>query len=206
MFTPALRNSPPECVVVDEFYANPDEVRAFALQQEYQEDKRYFRGQRSKGRFLFPGLKERFGELLGMQVTKWEEYPVNGVFQFCVGGDQTVFHSDQQKYAAVVYLTPDAPPEAGTRLLRSKETKLRIVTPVAAARIGMSLNMAEQRTYGGKLLDPTAWETVDSIGNVYNRLVLWHAHLIHAAGHYFGTDINNGRLFQLFFFDAEVKT
>lgn len=203
MFTPAISGGAPETVVVDEFYMNPDDVRAFALAQGFHEDTRYFRGKRSTTRYLFPGLKERFGELLGKKITKWEEYPANGVFQYCIGGDQTVFHSDLQQYAAIIYLTPDAPPDSGTRLLRSKATKLRKVTPLTVARIGMELGQAEKLTYGDKLLDPTAWETVDSIGNVYNRLVLWHSQLIHAAGHYFGTNMNNGRLFQLFFFDAE---
>ena len=203
MYAPALRRNPPEGVIVDGFYENPDEVRAFALTQEYQEDTRYFRGKRSTTRYLFPGIKERFSQLLGLRITTWEEHAVNGVFQYCIGGDQTVFHSDKQKYAAVIYLTPDAPPDAGTRLLRSKETKLRVVTPATVPGGPAELQRAVQRTYGGKLLDPTAWETVDSFGNVYNRLVLWYAPLIHAAGHYFGTDVNNGRLFQLFFFDAE---
>ena len=50
-------------------------------------------------------------------------------------------------------------------------------------------------------LDPTEFETVDSVGNVYNRLVLFDSKCIHAATDYFGTCKENGRLFQLFFFD-----
>lgn len=203
MFTPGLHIATPNVVVVDNFYANPDEVRAFALQLQYHEDKRYYRGNRSMSLHRFPGIKERFEDLLKLRITDWDEQPVNGVFQYCIGGDQRVFHSDMQKYAAVVYLTPDAPLSAGTQLLRSKETKLRAVNPRTAAEIGMTTQQAEILTYRNKLLDPTAWDVVDVIGNVYNRMVLWNAQLIHVAGDYFGTDVSNGRLFHIFFFNAE---
>jgi hypothetical protein len=49
----------------------------------------------------------------------------------------------------------------------------------------------------------TKWEMVDFIGNKYNRLVIYQGDLFHSSLDYFGTDINNGRLFQTFFFDTE---
>ena len=52
-------------------------------------------------------------------------------------------------------------------------------------------------------LDSTEFDLVDVVGNVYNRLVLFDAQVIHAASTYFGTTKENGRLFQLFFFDLE---
>ena len=50
-------------------------------------------------------------------------------------------------------------------------------------------------------LDSTEFEMVDTVGNVYNRVVLFDAKMIHSASEYFGTTKENGRLFQLFFFD-----
>lgn len=199
----AVRSTRPDFVVVDDFFADPDGIREFALGLNFLEDSRYYRGKRSDRRFLAPSVKEQFERLVQRPITKWEAHPVNGVFQYCVGGEQQVFHSDHQQYAAVVYLTPNAPVSSGTWLVRSKATGLRIVTAESAAKINMDVREAEQLTYKGKLLDPTAWEIVDVIGNVYNRMVLWNARLIHAAGHYFGTDVTNGRLFQIYFFDAE---
>ena len=55
--------------------------------------------------------------------------------------------------------------------------------------------------FDGGFYDPTLWEKIDVIGNVYNRLVLWQGDLVHSASCYFGTNIDNGRLFQMFFFD-----
>ena len=51
--------------------------------------------------------------------------------------------------------------------------------------------------------DMTKWELVDRIGNVYNRLVLYRGDHFHISMDYFGQDINDGRLFQTFFFDTE---
>jgi hypothetical protein len=53
-------------------------------------------------------------------------------------------------------------------------------------------------------LDSTEFELVDVVGNVYNRLVLFDAKMIHAASNYFGNNLNNGRLFQIFFFDLDI--
>lgn len=206
----------PAAIVVDNFLANPDEVRTFALRQNFQENKEYHKGQRTRERFLWPGIKERFEALVGRKITVWEEHGFNGVFQYCKAGDQIVFHSDQQQWAGVIYLTPDAPPAAGTTLYRSKATKGRTVEESlktmayrpAFAPSGTLSNPSrsaiEQQMYGGKLLDPTAWEVVDVFGNVYNRLVVWNAQLVHAASCYFGETKENARLFQLFFWDTQA--
>ena len=60
--------------------------------------------------------------------------------------------------------------------------------------------------YKDIFIDKSNWELVDKIGNIYNRLVIFKSHNIHAVSDYFGEDINNSRLFQLFFFDIEKKT
>ena len=52
-------------------------------------------------------------------------------------------------------------------------------------------------------LDGTAWEKTDEVANIYNRLVIWNAKLIHAASEYFGDKKENSRLFHMFFFDVK---
>ena len=52
-------------------------------------------------------------------------------------------------------------------------------------------------------LDGTKWEEIDRIGNKYNRLAIWDAKLIHAASQYFGKNLNDSRLFHMFFFDIK---
>lgn len=40
---------------------------------------------------------------------------------------------------------------------------------------------------------------VDVIGNVYNRLIMYNANILHKASRYFGENIENGRLTLVFF-------
>jgi hypothetical protein len=59
-----------------------------------------------------------------------------------------------------------------------------------------------RKTFGdGAEFDRGRWEEIDRVGNIYNRLVLFDAHLCHGASAYFGDTITNGRLFQNFFFN-----
>ena len=185
--------SAPQVLIVDNFYENPDAVRDFALKQDFGENKNYFRGRRSVQRFLFPGLKERFETLLNAKIKRWEDMSVNGVFQYCTSQDALVYHADTQNYAGTVYLTPNAPPSCGTSLYRS--------------RVYPSVRRFPQQGYSYDQIFPTGhfdrtkFELVDLIGNVYNRLVMWDAKLLHSASEYFGDQQANSRLFHLFFFD-----
>jgi hypothetical protein len=180
----------PSFVVVDGFYEAPDEVRAFALNCTFIGDSKYHKGARTAETYRFPGLKERFEQILGRPVLNWEKYGTNGCFQTCVSGDKIVYHHDIQQYAGVLYLTPDAPVGSGTSLYRSRNT---------GSMIGFGASYAD--TYPNGHLDPSAFECVDVVGNVYNRLILFDSRMIHAASAYFGDSKETGRLFQLFFFD-----
>lgn len=176
--------------VVDNFYQDPDSVRALALQQEFFEEP-YFIGKRTQRQFLFPGIKESFEDVLGQKITKWEEHGMNGRFQHNVSGLPLVYHCDDQTWAGLIYLTPDAPPQAGTAAYRHKASGVRHNSD---PRIMEAFN---QKTF----LDPTPYEQVDVVGNVYNRLVLFSGGLIHAACCYFGDSKENSRLWHMFFFD-----
>jgi hypothetical protein len=200
----------PHMIVVDDFFRDPDEVRALALAQEYDTDLRYFKGLRTYERFLWPHLREEFGRLLGRPVTEWLGYPANGIFQQTSHEDPLVWHHDDQQYAAAVYLTPDAPLTAGTSFWRDRTCGCRRgpVHPLEEERLGSpeAVEAARAVVYDEYTVEhPDNWELVDSVAGIYNRLVLWDAKLIHSATSYteFGTDgLATQRLVQLFFFDA----
>lgn len=180
----------PSFLVVDDFYTDPDSVRAFALQQPLSLHPNNHKGIRSDATYRFPGLKERFEQLLGKSIRGWEAYGTNGCFQINVAGEQAVYHADGQTYAGVLFLTPDAPGAAGTKFYRSK-SGVRKPTPAN-----------HDEVFQGGFYDSTRFEQLDVVGNVYNRLVLFDAKLIHAADTYFGRGKEDGRLIQLFFFDV----
>jgi len=195
IFTPKLAVSKaPAFLVIDNVYDNPDEVREFALSQVFTEHKEYHKGHRTDQVFRFPGLKELFEQRLGVRIKNWDKYGVNGCFQYCIAGDQLVYHCDQQEYAGVLFLTPDAPPNTGSSFYRSKHTRKMKVS-----------NSEESKTvFRHGYLDSTEFELVDTVGNVYNRVVLFDSKMIHSASEYFGVTKENGRLFQLFFFDLDI--
>ncbi len=184
------------CWAVDNFYQNPDEIRKFALEQSYVEGGfgRGFIGRRTEQQFLFPGLKERFEEIMGRKISKWEEHGMNGRFQVAWSGEPLVYHCDSQKWAGMLYLTPDAPYSCGTTLYAHKQTRARTY-------YNSGWDAAWKDVPGDCHLDGTHFEPVDVLGNVYNRLVIFDASAIHSASQYFGTVMDNARLWQMFFFD-----
>jgi len=44
---------------------------------------------------------------------------------------------------------------------------------------------------------------VDRVGNVFNRLIMYRADNYHVSLDYFGKNMQDGRLFQVFFFNTE---
>ena len=188
------KKTPPSFIVMDNFYKNPDEVRNFALSKEFMYHPDYHKGKRTDQVFKFPGLKEKMEDILDWKIINWDSYGVNACFQYCIGGDQLVYHYDKQEYAAIIFLTPNAPPQTGTTFYRSKNTKSRIFAETEFKDV-----------FKHGFLDPTEFEVVDVVGNVYNRIVLFNAQMFHAASNYFGNTLENGRLFQIFFFDLEKK-
>jgi Family of unknown function (DUF6445) len=184
----------PELIVVDDFLQDPDAVRRLALAQPFV--KTHSAGVRTEQQFLHVApYREEFERLLGRRLTNWDDNSANGRFQCCFATDAIPYHSDSQSRAGVLFLTPDAPVEAGLSLFRGRLSGLRRRSPDA--------RLMELTFGGGAEFDRSRWEEVDRIGNVYNRLVLFDAHLAHGATAYFGSDVTNGRLFQNFFFNLE---
>jgi hypothetical protein len=90
----------------------------------------------------------------------------------------------------MIYLSPNAPLESGTRLMRTKN-----------GQIGHMTDPRINEAFTGGFYDSTKFEIVDSASNVYNRLVIMDSQHIHSAGAYFGQGKEDGRLTHLFFFD-----
>lgn len=175
--------------IVDDFYEDPMLVRQFAMQLEFKEDLRYYKGKRTEP-YRTPQMKQKIEEILGEKIVRWDYHGMNGVFQYCTPQDALVYHWDEQTWAGMIYLTPDAPYQSGTSLFAHKETKARCATDPGA-----------DRAFTGGFYDRSKFDLVDTAGNIFNRLVIFDARCIHAANEYFGQTIEDSRLFHLFFFD-----
>lgn len=182
-------------IVVDNFYSDVDSVRQLALSQEYSVRGNY-PGLRTKS-FLTDSAKEVINSIVlhvSGGVTDWlldeNNDGYTGAFQICTASDRTWIHSDYNNmWAGVCYLTPNAPLSSGTAFYMHKETgNTKAIGTV---------------DYGEDSQDNTKWEMTDRVCNIYNRLILFRGNLFHASMDYFGNNLQNGRLFQTFFFNTK---
>jgi len=184
-----------DLMIIDNFYPKPDEAREYALSLPFTV-RGNFPGVRTKP--YLPGfLKEQFQACMNPigKITNWFEDQYTGCFQITTAKDRTWIHCDFEEWAAVCYLTPNAPASSGTGFFRNK------ITGVQAKRQLIDKDEWLKNTdYDG--YDYTKWEMTDVVANKYNRLVLYRADMFHASLDYFGSDHNNGRLFQVFFFNT----
>jgi hypothetical protein len=186
----------PSIMVFDNFYANPQQVREYALSLPFNVSGNY------------PGLrtdvmpKEHnanartiFEDILRKKITWWpEEY--NTSFQYTTDKDDTWIHHDPTNWAAVLYLTPDAPLESGTAIYRNKESKISMYDAKDPKTDYNNNTVA--------ITDLTLWEPIVQVSNIFNRLVMYRGEYYHRSmlpG--FGDNQFNGRLFQTFFFNTE---
>lgn len=186
-------------LIIDDFYSNPEEVRDFALQQEFKVRGNY-PGMRTEP-FANEDIKETIESIIqpfAGKITRWHtEY--TGCFQYTTAYDRSWIHSDSwNDWAGVLYLTPNAPASAGTGIFRHKKTGL----------VNWDLKTkTKEETQNCEAIheaqDYTKWEVLDRFGNVFNRLVMYRGDNFHQSMDYFGKDLEDGRLFQVFFFNTE---
>lgn len=119
-----------------------------------------------------------------------------------VGGRESVSrpHTDSRalcRYAGVLYLTPDAPADAGTsfyrqRLADGRPGGNRVVEPHA--------NLVD--ALGTRFVPPDSFVEDVRVPNRFNRLLVYSAALVHSATAYFGTELADARMASVFFWMA----
>jgi len=117
----------------------------------------------------------------------------NTTFQATYYWDDTWIHHDNCDYAAVLFLTPDAPLKAGTSFYRS-----RFTNKIFWEKGDPIIN--DQTTP-----DDSNWELVMEVGNIFNRLIVYDARCFHRSNlPGFGDNLQNCRLTQVFFWNMEM--
>tara|TARA_B100000287_G_scaffold127031_1_gene119126 strand:+ start:7230 stop:7853 length:624 start_codon:yes stop_codon:yes gene_type:complete len=204
--------------IVDDFYPDPDKIRKYALSCTFHNGTITDRVTNKIRKIMHPGartkeldnenfiyLKNRMEQLLNRKIVRWySQAKINCVFNLGIGDTEPNWvHHDSvsakrkelaksQNYklwAGVIYLTPNAPLDAGTSLWIRDD----------------GIKIAEDSV--GKLpkgIPPVGWTKHASASNIYNRLVLYrgdHYHAPDKAG--FGNSRETGRLTQLIVFMTE---
>ena len=191
-------------IIIDNFYSNPNQIRDFVLKQNFKVEGN-FPGKRTKS-FANNSLKDIIQKYIEPFGGKIIDFPMpdntsidnsiyNGSFQYTTSRDRSWIHIDGfNNWAGIIYLTPDAPSSSGTGFYRFFDG--------TSNEDEMLLNNSKLKI-DSLCQDMTKWELVDKAGNVFNRLVLFNSKRYHMSLDYFGDNIENGRLFQVFFFSTE---
>jgi Family of unknown function (DUF6445) len=196
--------------VIENFYEKPDLIRQFALSQKYQ-----FRHQMPKDAgYVFPGGRTKDLSLINkplfenvckkiISVFHNAEYDqmrwlMTTSFQY-VGAEygRGVIHTDSNTiFAAVLYLSPDAPLDSGTSLFKPNKNFDEVKYEAA-------LKANDKRFAEGKIAMDTSYhemfDEIVNVKNIYNTLILYEGRHYHAANQFFGKDLKDARLAQVFF-------
>ncbi len=195
--------------IVDGFYRCPDRVRRRALEMSYSEPEELvgLRTQAYQPLRIQSLIERRFR----IRIKHWEEdlsaiEACNGVFlsSFAKGphAESVGVHYDDPStwMMLLIYLTPNAPYDAGTSLWQHRETGLVAKpTKTDALKLGISVKELEARLEGD-CWKRKRWLEIDRVGNKYNRAVMFPGGFLHSATRHFGNHRYNGRLYQSFHF------
>jgi|694.fasta_scaffold64531_2 hypothetical protein len=200
-----IRTSNCGLIVIDNFYANVIDTRNYVITQEFKVRGNY-PGQRTRS-FANQHLKDIIQEYVLPYGGRITDFPMpneknidnndiyNGAFQYTTSRDRSWVHIDGvNNWAGVLFMTPNAPLTSGTGFYRFYD----------GASCKQDMEILDNKTETDKFSqDLTKWQTVDKVGNVFNRLVLFNSNRFHMSQDYFGDSKENGRLFQVFFFSTE---
>jgi Family of unknown function (DUF6445) len=195
--------------VIENFYENPDAIRKFALKQKYT-----FCHEIDNVEYVYPGCRTKdlsyLDTLLFEKICKklvsvfhnsehdYMRWQITTSFQSVAEEyGQGVIHTDHNTiFAAVLYLTPDAPLNSGTSLFKPNKT-------FDEKKYIQALDDNDARFKTGEIKMDTGYHSmfdeIVRVNNVYNTLIIYEGRHYHAANQFFGKDLKDSRLAQVFF-------
>ncbi|MER6360601.1 DUF6445 family protein [Kitasatospora sp. NPDC001527] len=200
--------------VFDDVLPDPDAVRRRCLDRNDWTEGYPYRPETWPGLRTMPGLEPAELARIEALVRKatgaprlWTQYaPGGGTLNHnCVqlvgaGESQPRPHTDSRalcRYAAVLYLSPGAPKDAGTGFYRQRFPGGRLGGNLVTAPHG---NLVE--ALGTRRVPADAFTEDVRVPNRYNRLLVYHANLIHSATSYHGLALEERRMTAVFFWMA----
>lgn len=192
-------------IVVDDFLARPDKMRADALALEYPDLKGPFPGRNSLPRLALPGLTETVSRLTGERLRALDPPMSHMKCRVTLASDpsEAQVHIDPGYWSGILYLSRAEDCRGGTRFFRHKVTgSERAPLTLEECR---AMGFADAKAMQAGMVerdgrDASKWEQVMEVPMRFNRLVLLRPWLWHTAGPGFGDNIENGRLIYVMFF------
>ena len=195
--------------IIENFYENPDAIREFALAQKYTfcheiENIQYsFPGSRTADistldSALFEKICTKLVSVYHNAEHDYMRWAITTSFQSVAAEyGHGVIHTDHNTiFAAVLYLTPDAPLNGGTSLFKKNKN-------FDESQYLQALEDNDARFKTGKIKMDTAYHSmfdeIVTVNNVYNTLIIYEGRHFHAANQFFGKTLQDSRLAQVFF-------
>lgn len=198
--------------IIDNFFENPDNIRDFALSQDFSR----------KDNCGWPGIRSPM--LLDIDSNFYKDVmsKILSVY-FNIPGDsiavnfQAFFQSINESFeegwchvdngvtmAGVVYLTPEAPVEAGTSIYSdpSKEIDFSVCENKLLFYDGKIQNLDTYRKIRNEF--NSNFTKIVDVGNLYNRLVMYPGDCFHRENKFFGSTIDDSRLTLVFFVNLQT--
>jgi hypothetical protein len=191
-------------LVIENIHESPDLVRADALKSKFFQPHPYFPWYVSvRSSSHNQELARKLSNILGQEIFDADSGGAHSTSaRFCVGlskaNPMISIHTDPFMWAAIVYLTPNAPRESGTyfyRHLPSRRIRRRR-RDGETDLVGMRPLDVCQRNAAGR------FSIRDKVDNVYNRLVVYDARFFHSPACFFGDTLKTGRLSHVITFNT----
>jgi hypothetical protein len=197
---------PPTFVMIDDFVANPSELRKQALGLGYDPTfkKGNYPGLTSERALQIPGLDDHVSKVIGAPVTG-APGTLHGHCRLTLKGDRgrSGVHIDPTFYSGILYLSRAEDCRGGTDFYRHKPTGLDRVPEstdaICAAGYG-DINALVEGVVNTDTLKPARWERSFTAPMRFNRLILFSPWMFHNSAAGFGDRPENGRLVYLMFF------
>jgi hypothetical protein len=202
-------------IVIDNFLQNPDEVRRMALSHTYTNNNK-----ETISRTKFPGgrtgelteINPEYANLINRKLVSAVynagqssiiSVKITSHFQ-CVTGNYGFgkVHRDIEDIAAVLYLTPDAPPDTGTEFYKQINYDISPELDAAYGNVCSSVAMGNPITEEQQKIKDEFFSNfvkTDVVANIYNRLIIYPSTYPHCATRYFGNTLEDARLTQVHF-------
>jgi hypothetical protein len=194
-------------LIFDDFLPNPDIVRDWALSNTFYDSEQFsakigsytsWPGQRTDHVMTLSTdyadtVLSKFADIARTCFYNCEDVSIRSYFQVCTAsdGDSWVHQDNDVDIAGVLYLSKNPTDNSGTTLYscldETEWSKLSIEDM-------KKINRIERKELYNSMFKP-----IDIIGNVYNRLVMYRGDTWHKSNNYFGKDVYDGRLTQVFF-------
>jgi len=200
--------------VLDNFFDNPDAVRELALQQEFKPSEYgLWPGKRTKqlheiSHSLHDTVCNRLFSLFYNFKTEGIRWKVEGSFQKVDKSYNTGWvhaDTDQSILSGIIYLTPNADIKSGTSIYRQKPSdpfaRIKHVD-AKAANYKNEISNTDIEKY--RLENNAQFEETIKVGNVYNRLLAFDSHMLHAAQDFFGDESEDNERLTLVLFATSL--